>query len=150
MRIRIVTFALTVPAGDYVRRATDLAPAFGSQSTVLYAGRLEIKEASRDTTRTVCDATLTLLIAPSLGLLRVADQTARKTRLLYLQRQTDSSLLFQTTELAEPDAARTMKYSFTRQDSGLLLFAIEEQTCSFTAAQCNPPLAQYYLLRRRE
>ncbi len=28
MRIRIVTFGLTVPAEDYIRLATDLAPAF--------------------------------------------------------------------------------------------------------------------------
>ena len=30
MRIRIVTFALNVPAENYVRQATDIAPAFNS------------------------------------------------------------------------------------------------------------------------
>jgi len=30
MRIRIVTFAVDIPADDYVRHATDTAPAFGS------------------------------------------------------------------------------------------------------------------------
>lgn len=30
MRLRIVTFALGVPADDYVRLATDIAPAFAS------------------------------------------------------------------------------------------------------------------------
>jgi hypothetical protein len=30
MRIRIITFTLEIPADDYVRHATDLAPAFGS------------------------------------------------------------------------------------------------------------------------
>ena len=30
MRIRIITFTLDVPADDYVRHATDIAPAFRS------------------------------------------------------------------------------------------------------------------------
>lgn len=127
----------------------DLSVARESHNLALYTGRLEIAELSRDTQRTLIDATIALIMTPSLGLLRVADKMTGRTRIFHLQRQTNSLLLFQATEVAEGDTVRVLTYSFTQQDSSLILFAIEERICSFNTAECKPPLAQYYILRKK-
>jgi len=127
-----------------------LSSVSGSKNKEFYAGRLRIAEWSRDTQRTLIDATLTLIMTQSFGLLRVADKISSRTRLFQLQRQTDTLLIFQAAESVEADTVRMMTYSFARQDSALIIFAIEERLCSFDTTACQPPLARYYLLRKQK